>query len=77
MFLNKYKGFSLSEIGSDFQFLTKSKNESHEVNNADFHPTTTKDSVLEISDDLLEELLKPTYVSQNDDEQWKKKRKSR
>lgn len=77
VFINKYKGFSLSEIGSDFQFLTKSKNESHEVNNTGIHSTTTNESVLEIAGELLEELLKPTYVSQNDDEQWKKKRKSR
>jgi hypothetical protein len=36
-----------------------------------------QETILVIAGELLEELLKSNYVAQNDDELWKKKRKSR
>ena len=75
---NQYKGFSLSEIGSNFQNLTKSMSENSELNHQNIQPKSpSKESVAKIASELLEELLKPNYVAQNDDELWKKKRKSR
>lgn len=78
LLFNKYKGFSLSEIDSNFQNLTKSMSGTCEMNNQNIQPQSpSKESVAEISSELLEELLKPNYVAQSDDELWKKKRKSR
>ena len=76
LLFNQYKGFSLSEIGSNFQDLTKSMSENSEMNYQNIQPqSSSKESVAEITSELLEELLKPNYVAQNDDELWKKKRK--
>ena len=49
------------------------------INNYDGHSKSdTNESVIEIAGELLKDLLKPTYVAQNDDEELrKKKRKSR
>lgn len=78
LFFNKYKGFPLSEIDSNFQELIKSISENSEINNLNTQPKlSSKESVAEIASEFLEELLKPNYVAQNDDELWKKKRKSR
>ena len=75
---NQYKGFSLSEIDSNFQNLTKSMSENSEMNNQNIRPqSSSKESVAEIVGELFEELLRPNYVAQNNDELWKKKRKSR
>ena len=78
LFFNQHKGFSLSEIDSDFQNLIKSMSGNSEINSLNIQPKSpSKESVAEIASDLLEELLKPNYVAQSDDELWKKKRKSR
>lgn len=78
LLFNKYKGFSLSEIDSDFQYLTRLMSENNEINSLNTQPKSlSNESVVEIASEFLEELLKPTYVAQNDDELWKKKRKSR
>ena len=78
LLLNQYKGFSLSEIDSNFQNLTKSMSGTSEMNNQNRQAeSSSKESVAEIAGELLEELLKPNYVAQNDDEHWRKKRKSR
>ncbi len=78
LLFNQYKGFSLSEIGSNFQDLIKSMSENNEMNIQNIQPKlSSKESVAEIASELLEELLKPNYVAQSDDELWKKKRKSR
>lgn len=78
LFFNKYKGFPLSEIDSDFHELIKSISENGEINNLNTQTkSSSKEIVLEIAGELLEKLLKPNYVAQNDDELWKKKRKSR
>ncbi|PWN59002.1 relaxase/mobilization nuclease domain-containing protein [Chryseobacterium viscerum] len=78
LLFNQYKGFSLSEIDSNFQDLIKSMSGTSEINSLNTQPQSpSKESVAEIAGELLEELLKPNYVAQNDDELWKKKRKSR
>ncbi len=78
LFFNQYKGFFLSEIGSNFQNLTRSMSDNSEINSLNTQPKSpSKESVAEIASELFEELLKPNYVAQNDDELWKKKRKSR
>lgn len=80
-FFRKNGGFSLSGIGSDFDDLVKliTVNESvKNITNYDIpSKPETNESVLEIAGELLKDLLKPSYVAQNDDELWKKKRKSR
>ncbi|UJF29295.1 relaxase/mobilization nuclease domain-containing protein [Kaistella sp. 97-N-M2] len=78
LLFNQYKGFSLSEIDSTFQDLIKSMSGISEINSLNTQPqSSSKESVAKIASELLEELLKPNYVAQNDDELWKKKRKSR
>jgi len=78
LLFNQYKGFSLSEIDSNFQDLTKSISDNGEMNHQNIQPkSSSRESVAEIAGELLEELLKSNYVAQNDDELWKKKRKSR
>ncbi len=78
LIFNQYKGFSLSEIDFNFQNLIKSMSENREISIQNIQPKpSSKESVAEIAGELLEELLKPNYVAQSDDELWKKKRKSR
>ena len=78
LLFNQYKGFSLSEIDSNFQDLTKSMSQNSEISIQNIQPkSSSKESVAEIASELLEEFLKPNYVAQSDDELWKKKRKSR
>lgn len=78
LLFNQHKGFSLSEIDSNFQNLTKSISGTSEMNNQNIQPqTSSKESVAEIAGELLEELLRPNYVAQSGEELWKKKRKSR
>lgn len=82
LFFKKNVGFSLSDIDSDFGDLVKSitgneamkNNNKYEIDSK----SETSESVIEIAGELLNDLLKPTYVAQNEDEEpWKKKRKSR
>lgn len=78
LLFNQYKGFSFSEIDSNLQDLIKSMSQNSEMINQNIRPQSpSNESVAEIASELLEELLKPNYVAQNDDEFWKKKRKSR
>ncbi|WP_139418685.1 relaxase/mobilization nuclease domain-containing protein [Chryseobacterium mulctrae] len=78
LIFNQYNGFSLSKIDPNFQNLTKSMSENREISIQNIQPQSpSKESVAEIAGELLEELLKPNYVAQSDDELWKKKRKSR
>jgi len=80
-FFQKNAGFSLSTIDSDFTDVVKLMMENKAVKNINssdiFSKSTGDESVIEIAEKLLEDLLKPSYTSQNDDELWKKKRKSR
>ncbi|MDN5481618.1 MAG: relaxase/mobilization nuclease domain-containing protein, partial [Chryseobacterium sp.] len=71
-------GFSLSAIDSDLGDLGKLLNKNNEINNQNTHSESeTKESLIEIAGGLLGDFLKPTYVSQDEDELWKKKRKLR
>ena len=71
-------GFSLSAIDSGLGDLGKLLNKNNEINNQNTHSESeTKESLIEIAGGLLGDFLKPTYVSQDEDELWKKKRKLR
>ncbi|MFC0343765.1 relaxase/mobilization nuclease domain-containing protein [Epilithonimonas hispanica] len=77
-FFRKNVGFSLSAIDSDLGDLGKLLNKNNEINNQNTHSDSeTNESLIEIADGLLGDFLKPTYVSQDEDELWKKKRKLR
>ncbi|MCG2792156.1 MAG: relaxase/mobilization nuclease domain-containing protein [Weeksellaceae bacterium] len=81
LFFQKNVGFSLSKIDSGFDDLVKSITGNEAMknnNNYEIHSKSDKtESVIEIAGELLKDLLKPTYVAQNEHEPWKKKRKSR
>ena len=69
-FYHKYDGFSLSAICGDFQNIEKLINQS-----SVFSARTKNENSLEIALDAVEDILKPNYVSQAEDEWWKKKKK--
>ncbi len=82
LFSKKNVGFSLSSIDSDFVDLVQSMIESKSTKSINSYANSTKstagESVIEIAGELLKDFLKPTYIAQNDDEEFrKKKRKSR
>ena len=73
-FYKKFDGFSLSAIDDTFAEASKM--------NLQNQPMTTpskkrEDSLLEIAEELIDDVLKPHYVAQQEDELWKKKRKGR
>lgn len=72
-FYKKYYGFSLSAIGSDFQNIEKLTNAA--AKSSVFSAISKNENVLEIAFDAVEDILKPNYVSQAEDEWWKKKKK--
>ncbi|SUX43977.1 relaxase/mobilization nuclease domain-containing protein [Chryseobacterium indoltheticum] len=77
-FFRKNVGFSLSAIDSNLGDALKSLNQNSVINDASSHlKSETNESLIEIAGGLLGDLLNPTYVSQDDDELWKKKRKLR
>lgn len=77
-FFRKNVGFSLSAIDSDLGDLGKLLNKNNEINNQNTHrESATNESLIEIAGGLLDDFLNPTYVSQDEDELWKKKRKLR
>lgn len=77
-FFRKNVGFSLSAIDSDFGNVVRSLIHSSVKNDAGNHlKSDTNESLIEIAGGLLGNLLNPTYVSHDDDELWKKKRKLR
>jgi len=56
----------------------KSLNQNSVLNDASSHlKSETNESLIEIAGGLLGDFLNPTYVSQDEDELWKKKRKLR
>lgn len=77
-FFQKTVGFSLSAVDSDLGDLVKSLS-LNSVNNdaSNYLRSETNESLIEIAGELLGDFLKPTYVSQDEDELWKKKRKLR
>ena len=82
-FFKKYQGFSLSAIDNVFDSLLKPVFTPSEIRNRedDFTTTTVKsttiDTLQEIASEVIEGFLKPKYVSQQEDEWWRKKRKMR
>ena len=72
-FYNKYDGFSLSEIGGDFQNIEKFINAA--AQSSDFSANNKNENTVKIALDAVEDILKPNYVSQAEDEWWKKKKK--
>ncbi len=82
-FFKKYQGFSLSAIDNVFGSLLKPVFTPSEIRNRedDFTTTTVKsttiDTLQEIASEVIEGFLKPKYVSQQEDEWWRKKRKMR
>ena len=77
-FFRKNVGFSLSAIDSGLDGLVRSLSHSTINNDSGNHlKSETDESLIEIAGGLLSDFLNPTYVSQDEDELWKKKRKLR
>lgn len=77
-FFRKNVGFSLSAIDSNLGDALKSLNQNNVINDASNHlKSETNEILIEIAGGLLGDFLNPTYVSQDEDELWKKKRKLR
>ncbi|WP_426474202.1 relaxase/mobilization nuclease domain-containing protein [Chryseobacterium balustinum] len=75
-FFRKNVGFSLLAIDSGLDDLVKSLSQDSINNDVSNHlKSETNESLIEIAGGLLGDFLKPTYVSQDEDELWKKKRK--
>lgn len=72
-FYHKYDGFSLSAIGDNFQNIEKLINVASQP--SVFSGSSKNENVVENALGAVEEILKPNYVSQSDDEWWKKKKK--
>ena len=72
-FYNKYVGFSLSGIGANFQNIEKLITATSQ--SSVFFANSKSENVVEIALDAVEDILKPNYVSQAEDEWWKKKKK--
>ena len=77
-FFRKNIGFTLSAIDPGLGDLVKSLSHSS-VDNvvSNYLKSETNESLVEIAGGLLGDFLNPTYVSQDEDELWKKKRKLR
>ncbi|MBV6878489.1 relaxase/mobilization nuclease domain-containing protein [Epilithonimonas sp. FP105] len=77
-FFRKNVGFSLSAIDSGLDGLVRSLSHSTINNDSGNHlKSETDESLIEIAGGLLSDFLDPTYVSQDEDELWKRKRKLR
>lgn len=75
-FFRKNVGFSFSAIDSNLADWVRSINQSNTIYDAGNHLNlTANESMIEIANKLLDDLLNPTYVSRADEEFWKKKRK--
>jgi len=76
-FYNKYKGFPLSVIGGNYQNIEKLVNTAAQLSNQSsiFSVINKNENIVEIALDVVEDILKPNYVSQAEDEWWKKKKK--
>ena len=76
-FYKKYEGFSLSVIGGDYQNVEKLMHNISQLPNqpSPYSSSNKNENIVEIALDAVEEILKPNYVSQAEDEWWKKKKK--
>lgn len=77
-FFRKNVGFSLSAIDPGLGDLVKSLSQ-NSVDNvvSNYLKSETNESLVEIAGGLIGDFLNPTYVSEDEDELWKKKRKLR
>jgi len=77
-FFRKNVGFTLSAIDSNLENLVQSLSQ-NVINNdsSNYFKSEINERLIEIAGGLLGDLLNPTYVSQDEDELWKKKRKLR
>ena len=79
-FFKKHEGFSLSAIDYGFSNFEKEIIATAEkqigLNHSNGSGSTT-DTLQEIAGEVIEDFLKPNYVSQQEEEWWRKKRKSR
>ena len=74
----KYDGFPLTAIDSNSNYLIQLVTGNSEMSNSNTQlKSPKKEGIAEIASEFLEEFIKPNYVAQNDDQLWKKKRKSR
>ena len=74
----KYDGFPLTAIDSNSNNLIQLVTGNSEMSNSNTQlKSPKKEGIAEIASAFLEEFIKPNYVAQNDDQLWKKKRKSR
>ncbi|WP_185205201.1 relaxase/mobilization nuclease domain-containing protein [Chryseobacterium sp. C3] len=75
-FFRKNVGFSFSAIDSNLADWVRSINQSNTIyDTGNYFNLTANESMIEIANKLLDDLLNPTYVSRADEEFWKKKRK--
>ena len=75
-FFRKNVGFSLSAIDSGLDDQVKSLSQNSVNNDASNHlKSGTNERLIDIAGGLISDFLNPTYVSQDEDELWKKKRK--
>ena len=72
-FYKKYEGFSLSAIDGNFQNIEKLINAT--AQSSVLSANSKNENIVEIALDAVEDILKPNYVSQAEDEWWKKKKK--
>ena len=74
----KYDGFPLTAIDSNSNNLIQLVTGNSEISNSNTQlKSPKKEGIAEIASEFLEEFIKPNYVAQNDNQLWKKKRKSR
>lgn len=81
-FFIKGQGFFLSAIDSEFgnfdKFNSANRYLTTNVNSSTLQSKTSElESLQDIAGQLIEDILKPNYVSQQEDEWWEKKRKGR
>ena len=80
-FFKKHQGFSLSAIDYGFNNFEKEITAFAEKqvsgNDSNVPGASTKDTLQKIAGEAIDDFLKPNYVSQQEDEWWRKKRKMR
>ena len=78
-FFKNHQGFSLSAIDYGFnnfkKEITATAEKQLSVSGSRISGALTTDSLQKIAGEVIDDFLKPNYVSQQDDEWWKKKRK--
>ena len=73
-FNKKFDGFSLSAIDNSFADIGNVNSRNQTITSSS---KKAEDSILEVAEELIENILKPTYVAPQEDDWWKKKRRGR